>query len=173
VAYSDMMSIQSFMKIHPLVQNLSRGQHKDIMIPKAHTYQYSGILIMGVRLTSHWTAAAFTGLLSVPGWEWMSEWVKWMSERTILFSFSEMWSPRWNYIDRGKPKDSEKNLSQCHFVHHKSHWIDPGRRRERPATNRLSHGTASLSVQYRTQFDDLMLAWVLFKWERTSQETFK
>jgi hypothetical protein len=51
-----------------------------------------------------------------------------------------MWSPQWKDIDRGKPKDSEKNLSQCHVVHHKSHWIDlganPGRRVERPATNR-------------------------------------
>jgi hypothetical protein len=27
---------------------------------------------------------------------------------------------RWNETDRGKPKYSEKNLSQCHFVHHKS-----------------------------------------------------
>jgi hypothetical protein len=39
----------------------------------------------------------------------------------------------------GKPKNSEKNLSQCHFVRHKFHWIDPGtnpgRRGERPATN--------------------------------------
>jgi hypothetical protein len=28
---------------------------------------------------------------------------------------------RWNEIDRGKPKNMGKNLSQCHFVHHKSH----------------------------------------------------
>jgi hypothetical protein len=28
---------------------------------------------------------------------------------------------RWNDIDRGKLKDLEKNLCQCHFVLHKSH----------------------------------------------------
>jgi hypothetical protein len=28
---------------------------------------------------------------------------------------------RWNYIDRRKPKNSEKNLSQCHFVNFKFH----------------------------------------------------
>jgi hypothetical protein len=28
---------------------------------------------------------------------------------------------RWNEIDRGNPKYSGKNLSQCHFVHYKSH----------------------------------------------------
>jgi hypothetical protein len=36
----------------------------------------------------------------------------------VLFLLMEH---RWNEIDRGKPKNSGKNLSQCHFVHHKCH----------------------------------------------------
>jgi hypothetical protein len=57
--------------------------------------------------------------------------------------------PRWRvtvewYIDRGKPKNSEKNLSQCYFVHHKSHTVaNPGLRGQRPETNHLGHGTAA------------------------------
>jgi hypothetical protein len=70
-----------------------------------------------------------------------------------------MWSPRWNDTDRGKPKDSEKNLSQCHFVHHIFHWIDPGanpgRRGERPATSRLSHNTAKDTDKYTSALQEL------------------
>jgi hypothetical protein len=32
----------------------------------------------------------------------------------------------WTDIDREKPKNADKILSQCHFVHHKHHWIDLG-----------------------------------------------
>jgi hypothetical protein len=51
-----------------------------------------------------------------------------------------------NEIDRGKPKTSGKNLSQCHFIHTNPTQTDPGSnpglRGGRPAANRLSHGTA-------------------------------
>jgi hypothetical protein len=36
--------------------------------------------------------------------------------------------PRWNDIDRGKPKNSEIKLCQCHFYHHKSHMDWPERK---------------------------------------------
>jgi hypothetical protein len=41
---------------------------------------------------------------------------------------------------RIKPKNSEKNLSQCQFTHHEG--ANPGLCGKRPATNDLSHGTA-------------------------------
>jgi hypothetical protein len=43
----------------------------------------------------------------------------------VLFFFSVLMEHRWNKIDRGKPKYSEKNLFQCHFVNHKSYMDRP------------------------------------------------
>jgi hypothetical protein len=49
----------------------------------------------------------------------------------------------WNGTDRGKLKYWERNLSQCHFIHHiDGPGIELGPWGERPATNRRSQGTS-------------------------------
>ena len=58
----------------------------------------------------------------------------------------------WNDTDRVKPTYSENNLSQCHYVDHKSTWSDLGLNPflpdERLLTNRLSRGTAVMNIHY-------------------------
>jgi hypothetical protein len=50
----------------------------------------------------------------------------------------------------GKPEHSERKLSQFHFVYHKLAWTDLGAnpylRGNKPASNRLSYGTANTGV---------------------------
>ena len=69
-----------------------------------------------------------------------------------FFSFSILMENRWNDFNGGNPKYSRNNLSQYHFVHHKSHmdWpeIEPGPPRWEPATNCLSHGTAYFQLYF-------------------------
>jgi hypothetical protein len=42
-------------------------------------------------------------------------------DKIIIFVLFLVMEHRWNETDRGKPKNSGKNLSQCQFVYHKSH----------------------------------------------------
>jgi hypothetical protein len=44
----------------------------------------------------------------------------------IIFLLFLVMEHRWNETDRGKPKNSGNNLSQCLFVHHKYHMDSPG-----------------------------------------------
>jgi len=66
----------------------------------------------------------------------------------------------WNDTDRGKLKYLERNLSQCHFVYHKSHMdclaSKPVLRGERSATDRLSHGTAYTYRNSSTEHKNLL-----------------
>jgi len=52
-----------------------------------------------------------------------------------------------NDNDRGTEKYWDRNLSLCHFAHHKSH-TNPGLRGERPETERLSHSTARMESTF-------------------------
>jgi hypothetical protein len=51
------------------------------------------------------------------------------------------WSSRWNN-SQGKPKYSEKTCPSATFNHKRDLGSNPGRRGGKPATNRLSYGTA-------------------------------
>ena len=65
----------------------------------------------------------------------------------INFSFFQVMEHRWNEIDIGKPKYSGKTCPSATLSTTNPIWTDPGSnlslRGGRPATNRLSHGTAS------------------------------
>jgi hypothetical protein len=91
--------------------------------------------------------------------------IKWMNEINECGAHGRM-------ILTVKPKNSEKTLSQCHFVHHKSHWIyvgaNLGCRGERLATYRLSHGTA-ISCPGQSMWD---LWWTKWHWDRSFSESF-
>jgi hypothetical protein len=56
----------------------------------------------------------------------------------------------------GETKVLGENLSQCRFVHHKADMLpgrEPGRRGGKPATNRLSYGTAVMFTIHNTELD--------------------
>ena len=76
-------------------------------------------------------------------------------------------------LHRGKPKYTEKNLSQCHFIRHKSHMTAPGLKLrfygDSPATNCLSHGTTWYSIKKATKQlnNNILMYYCNITWEHT------
>jgi hypothetical protein len=69
-----------------------------------------------------------------------------------FFPFFPVMDQQLNEIDKGRPKYSGINLSQCHFTYTNPTRTDlgsnPGLRGERLATNRLSHGTTKADSRH-------------------------
>jgi hypothetical protein len=89
-----------------------------------------------------WTAASNGPVIQSPGDTWV-------------------WKSTAEWYRQGKPKNSEKNLSECHFVHYKSYRTKPsatpGLRCEWTATNRLS----LLVVLMQHELPVPLVAWLL------------
>jgi hypothetical protein len=77
----------------------------------------------GPRSRRYGRTAAFEASCATLWWWWW-----WLLLLLFLVLFLVM-EHRWNEIGRGKSKYSGKNVSQCHFVHHKSHMDTRNRTR--------------------------------------------
>jgi hypothetical protein len=101
---------------------------------RAHPSFFGGVSWGGVRLSPLGTSANIWHIVPAPDVRW---WV---------------WSRRWNDNWQGKPKYSEKTCLSATWPTTNPTWPDlgsnPGHPCGKPATNRLSYGTARSHPKY-------------------------
>jgi hypothetical protein len=86
--------------------------------PKGHFFLWGGTKSLG-------TAVTFWPIVQAPDDRWGWLWSNW-------------WNEKW----QGKPKYLEKTCPSATLSTTNPTWPNPGRRGGKPATNRLSYGTA-------------------------------
>jgi hypothetical protein len=69
-------------------------------------------------------------------------------DEQFFYQVLQVMEHQWNEIDRGKPT----TLCPPQISHGLDPGSNPGLRGERPATNRLSHGTATLYTYFLIAF---------------------
>jgi hypothetical protein len=110
------------------------------------------------QICSRRSAASHNWVYCSTRWRWVVKFMPWplypmkepqySSNRRLGGPHSQSWhfgeGNNLLLLHRGKPKYTEKNLSQCHFICHRSHTTALGLKLrvygDSPATNCLSHG---------------------------------
>jgi hypothetical protein len=114
-------------------------KHYTVWVVDEWIWSYGGIWLTGeteVLGQKHYTVSVVDGWMSMEHW-WndtdRGNWSTWRKHYTA--SVVDEWMSMehwWNDTDRAQPKYSDKNLSQSHYIHHKSHmdtdWLgaEPG-----------------------------------------------
>jgi hypothetical protein len=126
-------------------------------------YEPNYIIIMSQNvplISADWTMSVWeTDYIALMKDEWYVSMVHW-----------------WNDNERGKLKYPEKTLSQCHFVHHKSHTDWPGIVQVPPqweANDKLCFNTAQPTELWMEEyylftflrFCNTLLIWVPYLWK--------
>jgi hypothetical protein len=76
-----------------------------------------------------------------------------MKMSSFFYQVLQVMEHQWNEIDREKPTTLRKTSPSATLSTTNPTWTDPGSnpglRNEKPATNRLSHGTALVNILCR------------------------
>jgi hypothetical protein len=151
--------IPSFVTSDELVQTFERRHTISMVTAQTYSFffknknQLNGNALCRIRvafflwwrapqqmLRTHHSLKAFCATL---WWRWA----------VFFYQVLQVMEHQWNEIDRWKPATRRKTCPSATLSTTNPTWTDPGSnpglRSGRPATNRLSHGTASVSLRKR------------------------
>jgi hypothetical protein len=141
------------------------ARHKkfEVFTMKKYTKCFSGESCVVVELNPRLRRLSFKFLWV--GWDWVHFVLRLLTNWPIVPAPDGrwwMWSSRWNYNWQGKPQYSEKTCPSATLSTTNPIWPDLGWnldcRGGKPATNRLSYGTASRRLVL-TPSSGLMWGW--------------